>query len=371
MRLFNMTGMTIDINELRYQLALSRAPGIGAITFRALLQHWSSAHALFNADFDAWRQYGLSQTIQHYLRKPPWALIDEDLAWQNQPQRHLLSVTDSRYPHLLKEISDSPPILFVLGDLATLSQPQIAIVGSRNPTSTGLEIAHAMAMDLSQLGFCITSGLALGIDAAAHQGALDNQGKTIAVLGNGLNTIYPHRHRALATAIINTGALVSEFSPTERPMAAHFPRRNRIISGLSMGTLVVEATPNSGSLITAKMAASQGRDVFAIPGSIRNPWARGCHQLIQQGAKLVESVADIIAELTGCLNASPSITSRPCRPVLAPDQQKLVECIGFEVTAINEVVARSQLPVSYVAAALSDLALQGYIKAVSGGYLRV
>ncbi len=283
-----------------------------------------------------------------------------------------ITLNDPHYPALLKEISDPPATLFLCGDANILNQPQIAIVGSRNPTHAGCEIATEIASQLAAIGFCITSGLALGIDAAAHRGALNANGKTIAVLGCGLDRVYPQRHCQLADQIRQTGALLSEFPPGTPPLAPHFPQRNRIISGLSLGTLVVEATPKSGSLITARLAATQNREVFAIPGSIRNPLARGCHQLIQQGAKLVESVADIIAELGISTAGLPAkALHQTLRPALDRDQQKLVECIGSELTSMDQVVSRSQLPVQRIAAILLDLELLGYVVAVPGGYTRM
>lgn len=291
--------------------------------------------------------------------------------WQNQPNHYLITLSDPRYPSRLKEIHDPPDFLFLRGDPEILNQPQIAVVGSRNPTPVGCEIAAEIAGQLTQRGFCITSGLALGIDAAAHRGALTAKGKTIAVLGCGLDRIYPHRHRQLATDITQSGALLSEFSPGTPPLAPHFPQRNRIISGLSLGTLVVEATPQSGSLITARQAVTQNREVFAIPGSIRNPLSRGCHQLIQQGAKLVESVDDIIAELGEWTRGN---TVKPVQqallPPLDPDQRNLIECIGSELTSMDQLVSRSQWPIQKVAAILLELELLGSIVAVPGGYIR-
>lgn len=289
------------------------------------------------------------------------------------PTGATLNVDDPRYPYLLKEIDDPPPLLFFQGDVSLLQQPQIAIVGSRNPTPMGLETAIQLASELAQLGFTITSGLALGIDAAAHRGALQVKGKTIAVLGCGLNRIYPYRHQALAEEIRLSGLLLSEFPPNTPPLAQHFPTRNRIISGLSLGTLVVEAAPRSGSLITARMAVSQNREVFAIPGSIRNPLSRGCHQLIQQGAKLVESVTDIIAELKSWADDKlPAKALHKSFSVpLDEDQQKLVECVGLEVTSINQVVSRSQMPVQKVTSMLLELEVLGVIAAIPGGYTQI
>jgi len=211
--------------------------------------------------------------------------------------RHILTLHDPAYPALLKEIADPPPLLFVRGDPAVLSRPQLGIVGSRNPTPGGRSLAEDFARSLSRCGLVVTSGMALGIDAAGHRGALRGGGTTLAVAGTGPDRIYPARHRDLARAIVEQGAIISEFAPGTPALPSNFPRRNRIISGLSLGVLVVEAACRSGSLITARLAAEQGREVFALPGSIHNPLARGCHHLIRQGAKLVEDIEDIVEEL--------------------------------------------------------------------------
>lgn len=283
--------------------------------------------------------------------------IQKALDWALKANHHILTLTHPHYPTLLKEIPDPPKLLYVVGNPLVLNQRQLAIVGSRNPTPTGREIAYEMAAKLTHTGFHITSGLALGIDAASHCGALSAGGSTIAVLGSGLSNIYPYRHRSLAEQIAQNGVVLSEFPLTMKPLPHHFPQRNRIISGLSLGTLVVEATLNSGSLITARLAAEQNREVFAIPGSIRNPLSSGCHALIKEGAKLVESMGDIIAELgNGTLDA---------------DEQKLLACIGFEATSIDQLVKRSGFEVSTVASLLLSIELQGYIKPMPNGVIRV
>ena len=225
------------------------------------------------------------------------------MEWLSQPGNHVVHFQDAAYPALLKQIADPPPLLFVRGDRDYLAQPQLAIVGSRNPTHTGRALAREFAAHLASFGLTITSGLASGIDGAAHQGAIEAGGTTLAVTGTGLDRVYPARHRDLAHRVAENGALVTEFPPGTAPLAANFPRRNRLISGLSLGTLVVEAALRSGSLITARSALEQGREVFAIPGSIHNPLARGCHALIRDGAKLVESgewvqPGDPVLELT-------------------------------------------------------------------------
>ena len=301
--------------------------------------------------------------------------IDQDLQWNQQPNHSILTPSHPDYPTLLQQIHKPPQILYIIGSTTILSHPQIAVVGSRNPTPSGREIATTMAADLVKAGFIITSGLAFGIDAASHQGALQAGGKTIAVLGNGLYSIYPRHHQRLAEQISRHGALVSEFPLSTPPYAKNFPRRNRIISGLSLGTLVVEAAPRSGSLITAHCAVQQNREVFAIPNSIRNPLAKGCHRLIQEGAKLVDSVEDIIAELAtwvgGVTTVPSTATGKDPYLVLDADERKLIECIGFEPTSIDQLVARSGFLAAKVAAMLLDIELHGYISTVPGGVIRV
>ncbi|MGH8552168.1 MAG: DNA-processing protein DprA, partial [Methylococcales bacterium] len=254
---------------------------------------------LFEEERHCLSELGLNQATIEYLKSPDWAAIDNDLEWLNQPGHQAVTLDDPRYPSRLKEIAVPPPVLFVTGEVSLLSTPQLAIVGSRNPSPSGIDIARDFAANLCGSGLTITSGMALGIDGAAHEGCLAAGGKTIAVLGTGPDRVYPARHKQLAWKIAERGCLVTEFPPGTRPKASNFPRRNRVISGLSLGVLVVEAAIESGSLITARLALEQGREVFAIPGFIHNPLARGCNALIKKGAKLVESVHDILEELHG------------------------------------------------------------------------
>ena len=366
--------MMLDKNELRYQLALYYAPTIGPIHYRRLLHYFNTAETVFFADTRTLKGLGITEAAIRYLMQPDWQRIDQALAWSDSPHHHIITLTDPNYPYRLKEIHDPPPLLFIIGNPTLLNLPQLAMVGSRNPSPIGKEIAEQLAMQLAQAGLCVTSGLALGIDAASHQGALKANGPTIAVLGNGLHSIYPARHQALAEHIAETGALISEFPLEVTPHASHFPRRNRIISGLCLGTLVVEATIHSGSLITARLALEQGRDVFAVPGSIYHPLAYGCNTLIQQGAKLVHTVADILEELP---LEFPSTTPPASAPQYTLNQKldgarlKLVECIGFEVTSIDQLIARSGFSAQKATSELLILELHGYIKPVSGGYIRV
>jgi DNA processing protein len=278
------------------------------------------------------------------------------------------------YPPLLAAIPDAPLVLFVEGSAAALSLPQLAMVGSRNPTHLGRETAEQFAGHLAGIGLAITSGLALGIDAASHRGALRGGGWTVAVLGCGLDTIYPRENAALAQAVSAHGALVSDLPLGTPPLKHHFPRRNRIISGLSVGTLVVEAALQSGSLITARLAAEQGREVFAIPGSIHNPMARGCHRLIRQGAKLVETADDVFAELGALLRglhageqSEAPDTQGVSGHVLDKDYEILLDALGFAPASIDSLVARTGFAADAVASMLLILELDGRVAQQPGG----
>jgi len=289
-----------------------------------------------------------------------------------QANNSIITIHDAMYPPQLKEIPDPPPILFVCGNAELLSSPQIAIVGSRNPSTMGKETAFSFAKSLSQAGFVITSGLALGIDAASHQGALNAGGTTIAVAGTGLDRVYPARHIHLATDIANTGALVSEFPLGTTAKANHFPRRNRIISGLCQGLLVVEAAIQSGSLITARMALEQNREVFAIPGAIHNPLARGCNALIREGAKLIETSQDILEELNQYYQADKDNPLSVVQSMLDLEQQTLLNLVMFSPTSIDNLVESTGKPVEVIASMLLILELQGYLEAIPGGcYTRI
>lgn len=258
---------------------------------------------------------------------------------------------------------------YLFGVILIYSRPQLAIVGSRNPTPTGCELAEQFAYYLAEAGLVVTSGLALGIDGGGHRGAINARGKTIAVCGTGLQHVYPNSHRQLAEDIIQNGALVSEFPPDTLPKAKHFPMRNRVISGLSLGVLVIEAALKSGSLITARLAIDQGREVFALPGSIHNPLARGCHQLIRQGAKLVETAGDILEEL-GAMHAviTPLIPSK--KGSLDAPYQEVLKQIGYEITTLDAIILRCGLTAGKVSSMLLLLELEGHVQSVPGGYVR-
>ncbi len=296
----------------------------------------------------------------------------DEIEWLQQENHHLLRLGDDTYPELLAGIAGAPAQLYVAGNPELLHLPALAIVGSRNPTSGGARNAFEFARHLGTTGFCIVSGLAQGIDAAAHRGALAARAPTIAFLGHGIDRVYPACNRELAHEIAHHGALVSEFPLGMAPNRALFPQRNRLISGVSLGTLVVEAARRSGSLITARLAAEQGREVFAIPGSIHNPLTRGCHQLIRQGAKLVEAADDIIAELAplvGHLHEAMKAPGTRAEATVDPDSEyvKLLDALGHDPVNIDELVERSGLTIDQVSSMLLILELEGKIEKLSGG----
>jgi DNA processing protein len=363
---------SIDSDSLIDWLALYHAPGIGPASFHQLLEQFRDPADVLQASSGQLQQFGLPDSSIDALRHPDSRTIERDLEWQAQPGNRILTCRDPDYPALLREISDPPPLLYIHGNLQVLQEPQLAMVGSRNPTAAGRQTAIDFARHLSAAGLVITSGLALGIDAAGHQGALDAGAPTIAVMGTGLDRVYPARNRELAHQIAGVGALVSEFPPGTPPRAEHFPRRNRIISGLSIGTLVVEAAIRSGSLISARYALEQGREVFAIPGSIHNPLARGCHQLIRQGAKLVETAQDIMDELGALASAldftATHATDHDTLPQLSDDYTQLLESIGFENTSIDMLVKTTHLTPAEVSSMLLQLEMNGYIAANPGGF---
>jgi len=362
-----------DGSDITDWLTLYHAPGVGAVTFLQLLDQFGNAREILRASTGHLRAIGLSPETVDYFRKPDRKQIDRDLAWLDQPRNRLITCRDPDYPQLLLQIPDSPPLLYTHGNVDILSSLQISIVGSRNPTVSGRRTASEFAGCLALAGLTITSGLALGIDAASHSGALDAGKPTIAVMGTGLDRVYPASHRDLAHRIAELGALVSEYPIGTPPRPENFPRRNRIISGLSLGTLVVEAATRSGSLISARCAADQGREVFAIPGSIHNPLSRGCHALIRQGAKLVETAQDILDEL-GTLAAASTVTTRSGvamsaeqSPELADDYMQLLESMGYSHTSVDMLVETSGLTPAVVSSMLLQLELKGFIASGPGG----
>lgn len=347
---------SISPAELEARLRLHGLPELGPVRFQRLLQAFGCASKALAAPASAWHSLGLSLASSEARRSSE---VREGarraLAWIDSQAQHLLMWDQPGYPPLLAQLADAPPLLFVAGDPSILEWPQLAMVGSRRASRPGLDSAAAFSRSLAGAGFVITSGLALGIDGAAHQAALDVGGRTVGVLGTGLENFYPQRHRALARAMIDQGgAVVSEFPLDTPARPEHFPRRNRIISGLSLGVLVVEASVASGSLITARLAAEQGREVYAIPGSIHHPGARGCHQLIRDGAVLVESVQHILETLTGWQNLPPSASPQAvacAHPLLA-----LLLAAPHSSEALSHA---SGWPLPRVLAALTELELEG------------
>jgi DNA processing protein len=348
-------------------LALRRA--LPSSLILELLQHFPTPTAILRADRAMLRAYLPDEKARRVQAASDAPAPDDESAWLAQPNNHLVTWLDADYPPLLREIADPPATLFVSGDRSCLCRPQLAIVGSRNPTAGGVQNARAFAAHLADVGYTITSGLALGVDAAAHRGALEAGGTTIAVTGNGLDRVYPRQHHALAHEIVARGALVSEFAPGTPPRREHFPQRNRLISGMSQGVLVVEAAVKSGSLITARLAAEQGREVFAIPGSIHSPLARGCHRLIRQGAKLVETAQDILEELQPFAVAEPRGNGTVTASGGPMDQ--LLPHLGYDPVDVDTLVDRSGLTADAVSSMLLSMELRGLVEAQPGGrYLR-
>ncbi|MDH5256634.1 MAG: DNA-processing protein DprA [Gammaproteobacteria bacterium] len=381
------------MTQLKYWLALNRTPYIGPVSFKAILETVDSPQDVFDNIEDIKKQVRLNSRSLAYLKNPDWEEIETELIWAENDKNHIITLNDDRYPQLLSETQDAPPLLYVHGNADILNRPQLAIVGSRNPSPSGKDCAFQFAKYLTEQNIIITSGLALGIDYESHRGTLASRDKTkrktIAVIGTGLNRVYPAKHRQLAHEIVdNGGALVSEYPLDTPAKKEHFPKRNRIISGMSMGVLVVEAAQKSGSLITARYAGEQGREVFAIPGSIHNPLAKGCHSLIRQGAKLVEKAEHILEELDHITpvqlnmeidNIAPILTPalkaelRPeLQPELQPEYLLILNHLGFEPTPIDTVVERSGLTPEAVSSMLLVLELQDYVQSLPGGtYSRV
>jgi len=360
----------LDIDECRCVLAYHAAAINSAANLVTLSRAFVAARtAQDSIDATSKKLTNLARSIDCELR---WEIADKSLAWWSRPKHHIATIFDREYPALLREIPMPPPVLFVRGNIRALASAQIAVVGSRKPSHSGKEIAFRVARALSTRGFTITSGLANGIDAAAHRGAIDANGSTVAVFGCGIDRIYPARNRELAMSIATTGALVSEFPLGSPPRPYHFPRRNRIISGLSLGTLVVEAAAKSGSISTAMHALDQGREVFAIPGSIRNPMSVGCHRLIKQGATLVDGIEDILEQLP-CPAEIPNLVEPTIAPessrhdeILNRDEQCLLGACEFDPVTFDELVERTGLTTSVVSSILSALEVKGMIQSSAG-----
>lgn len=370
------------MSNIEEWLILHRVAGIGPKTFQSLLNHFGSVskvlEAATQASNDELSQAGVSKRAINNLRQASIDNIAADLNWlAASDKHHVITINDPRYPPRLKETISAPQLLYINGDLRLLSDPQLAMVGSRNPTQSGKDLAYDFAKHLGASGFCITSGLALGVDGFSHRGALDANAPTIAVTATGLDRVYPASHRNLAHQIVEQGAIISEFPIGTEPRGQNFPRRNRIIAGLSLGVLVVEAAVKSGSLITARLANEQGREVFAIPGSIHNPLARGCHHLIREGAKLVETAEHILEEIAKILEFQPEVPDIPQGvntesehqddAVLDADYQKVLSVMGYDPASIDHLVIQTGLTAEELSSILLMLELQGYIASSGGG----
>jgi DNA processing protein len=355
-----------DREELAAWLRLMSAPGVGRATARRLLAAFGGAVEVFAASAAQRRQVA-GDAIAQALAEPPPDLeqqVAATSAWlEGGPARHVLTLGDARYAPALLDTADPPLVLFAQGRVELLGRPAVALVGSRNASPQGIDNARAFAAHLSRAGFTVVSGLAIGIDAAAHEGALEGPGSTIAVVATGLDRIYPSRHRDLAHRIAEHGLLLGEFPIGTPPIRENFPQRNRIIAGLSAGTLVVEAAVRSGSLITARFAAEAGREVFAIPGSIHAPQSRGCHALIKQGAKLVETGDDVIDELRP--DQRPGARARPAPP--PPSDDPVLEALGYDPTSLDALIARTGWPASRLNARLLELELDAQVVRLPGG----
>lgn len=364
------------MDDILHWLIFQQAPGLGSVQQHKLLQEFGAPEKIISADHSKLQHAGLSGTVIKFLKTGKSNDFKQQISWLHKDGNDLVTWNDSNYPDILKQIPDPPLLLYTMGNQALLSNPQFAIVGSRNPTRSGRETARQFARELVVEGFTITSGLALGIDYCAHQAALEMNGNTIAVMGNGLDQVYPKRHSGIATEIAEKGLLLSEFAPGVPPLATNFPRRNRIISGLSRGVLVVEAAVRSGSLITARLAAEQGREVFAIPGSIHNPLARGCHHLIKQGAKLTEAVTDILEEfnLLTTIDHTDGETGELVPEVprdLDENCMKILEHISFDPVPIDKIIQSSGLTADVVSSMLLILEVQGVVSSSGGLFMRI
>lgn len=371
-------------DTLRTTLLLQRLPGLGVGRYWQLQEAFGDARRVLEQPLDKLVPVLTASSLQalrDYRADPNNSALGQqlqaDLDWlAAHPEVHVLPLGSPDYPPLLAEIPRPPPLLYVRGDPSILGLPQLAIVGSRNPTPGGRDSAHRFAQFLAGHGFTITSGLALGVDGAAHSGALAAQGRTIAVMGTGIDRLYPARHKVLAEQIVASGgALVTEFPPGQSARQSHFPQRNRLISGLSLGTLVVEAAAKSGSLITARYALQHGREVFAIPGSIHNPLARGCHSLIRQGATLVETAADIVEQLDGMLCYQRSLLPQEAAPTVdmaqfSTQERAILDALGHDPQTMDQLLVQAGVDVGGLASGLVSLELKGAVAETPNGYVR-
>ncbi len=369
-----------DAQDLEHWLRLVLTPGVGPVGARALLERFGLPHAIFESgggllDEVAGRRLATALRARDPERE---RRVEHALEWAHAAGHHLITFADADYPPMLLRIADAPPLLYVVGQREALTRPAVAIVGSRNPTAAGVANARAFGHTLSRAGWTVASGLALGVDGAAHDGALQGGAGTIAVVGTGADLVYPSRHRRLAERIADDGAIVSEFPLGTEPSAGQFPRRNRLIAGMSHGVLVVEAALHSGSLITARQAGEFGRDVFAIPGSIHSPLSRGCHALIRQGAALVESAQDLLDELPQqdtdahfqTLPMSASTHSAPealTEGIEVSEQDPILGAVGYEPVLPDTLAAHLGLPAGDMVARLVVLELSGRLQRLPDG----
>jgi len=353
-------------------LQLTLAPGLGAATVRKLLSQFGLPEKVVGASRAELARFASDEALQALHSDAVAKAVEGALAWLQQPGNAIVTLADTAYPRLLLEISDPPAVLYCRGRTDLLNRPALALVGSRNATAQGSSNAEQFARSFSTAGLTIVSGLAQGIDAAAHRGGLAGKGSTIAVLGTGVDITYPHANAALGAEIAANGLLLSEFPLGTKALAHNFPRRNRLISGLAQGCLVIEAALASGSLITARSAAEQGREVFAVPGSIHSPLSKGCHALIKSGAKLAESAEDVLSELSGFGRgrlASPGAAPeapQAAKPTGGADEP-LLACMGFDPADVDSLCSRAGLPAEKVSAELLRLELAGRVTVLPGG----
>ncbi|HEU0277097.1 MAG TPA: DNA-processing protein DprA [Rhodanobacteraceae bacterium] len=376
----------MQADELRAWLTLLRAPGVGGATLRALLARQGSALDVCRGIRLLAPEAGVGEAARVWIERPDAALLDADQAWLEAPAHRLLRFDEADFPPQLEAVAQPPAALFVVGEPAHLLAPQVAIVGARSATAQGLATARDFARVLARTGLVITSGLADGIDGAAHAAALECGGATVAVVGTGADVVYPRKHQQLARSVADHGAIVSEFPLGTEARPGHFPRRNRLIAGLALGTLVIEAGLQSGSLITARLAAEAGREVFALPGSIHNPLAKGCHRLIREGARLVETAQEVIEALTPAARALGADLEARLAPDAAParlaaelsvheqdpDYAKLLAALGDAPMALDALVEATQLAPAAVSSMLLLLELEGRVApAVNGRWQRI
>jgi DNA processing protein len=361
----------VSAEQLAHWIRLEQTPGVGTDTARRLLAAFGLPHQIFAADMAALCDVVPPRVAQALLAPPSdtlKALTERTLEWATQADNYILTLGDAEYPATLLDIPDPPPVLYAKGRLELLGTPSLGVVGSRNATAQGVSNAEKFSEALSRAGLTIVSGMALGIDTAAHQGGLRGAGSTVAVIGTGADIVYPARNRTLAHQIAADGCLLSEYALGTPALSANFPRRNRLISGLARGVLVVEAAAQSGSLITARMAGDQGRDVFAIPGSIHSPLSKGCHLLIKQGAKLVESAQDVLEELKFDSPATAAKTGK--LHAESPPDSRLLAALGYDPVHIDALASRCGIDIATVNVELLLLEMNGLVEILPGGMVR-